>query len=622
MDKDKTADVVPRTPSGDFDVEAGTRRLIEILDKDKNGRVDAREIIDGIHNHPNKSEVIMLLRQHPDPEKALGVVQEDAKDLTTLKSRTPRTNARMQSLREELSAFKGSLEAMHSKKGKQVPNKLNKHKSLMEILDKDGNGHVDAHELISMIREHPMADEVIDMVSKMHDPKHALGVIKAPSKYRRRSVLVSELHSAKMHLKHTRKRLGTLQQSAKESEDLREQLAELKRMQQELKKKKMSKDNAAQSVKKSKASQSLKKSDASQSLSGDESESDDESDSSSSVGPSEGGESMKITRNVDRSDTLLKSPPNTSPSTNRASAIELTLQKHTEELTQHVKRLPAWREGTWDSTKSAEQSQKSDASESELKQLLSPSNHVFIGLWHRTKSILGAWPLCLCGSLASRPNSNDQKVHLGNYDSASGVVWRFVPIATASPDTGKLNTSTNSIRYEEYQEESIHALIECVDHADFAELDSGLKGHRLFLTSSLTLTNDFTKAANWTVSPYHHGAFRNGPGDISVYITLSKWDISLSSTSKKQKVESRGRLHKGRDDRGELVLCAKASTKEVMLVSSSKLSRHDPKTGLFLYDEAWELTPDAEAPIKESMKEVDGIIPLEKYLDDSFAVLA
>ena len=70
----------PRLPSGEFDVEAGTRRLLDILDEDRNGKVDAREIIDALHSHPDKEEIISLLRLHPDPEKALGIAGRDSEE--------------------------------------------------------------------------------------------------------------------------------------------------------------------------------------------------------------------------------------------------------------------------------------------------------------------------------------------------------------------------------------------------------------------------------------------------------------------------------------------------------------------------------------------------------------
>ena len=106
----------------------------------------------------------------------------------------------------------------------------------MEALDTDKNGEIDAHELITMIREHPEADQLIDMVRGMEDPNFSLGVVKAPSKYRRRSLLVQELVEAKKHLHHTRKRVSTLQTSKKDADALRKQLVEFQQQRLQLEK--------------------------------------------------------------------------------------------------------------------------------------------------------------------------------------------------------------------------------------------------------------------------------------------------------------------------------------------------------------------------------------------------
>ena len=85
-------------------------------------------------------------------------------------------------------------------------------------------------------------------------------------------------------------------------------------------------------------------------------------------------------------------PHEYSPSSNRStapvSALEKTLRKHTEDLGYQVKKLPALDGDTWKSSMSSDKFHDEDAAMSGLSQLLSPANHVVIGLWHRTKSTL------------------------------------------------------------------------------------------------------------------------------------------------------------------------------------------------------------------------------------------
>jgi hypothetical protein len=667
---------VPRRASGEFDEVAGTRRLLDILDEDRNGKVDAREIIDALHSHPNKEEIISLLRLHPDPEKALGITSADAEDETELLlaedepggppggAPTPTDHKgrkglqKFASLKLELEHAKGTLAAhtanqkktSGAKKRPQPRRRLSvvdRNSLLMAALDTDNNGHVDAHELITMIREHPEADQLIDMLSKMPDPKFALGVVKAPSKYRRRSLLVQELNDAKKHLHHTRKRVSTLQTNKQDAQALRDQLVEFKRQHDQLK-------NDRNNLQKRRAGLSTMQDD----------DSDDESGSdASSLSDSGDDQQLRITRNTNMAGASTD-PGDAGATTTTASermagaahtsALELTLRKHTAEVMQQARKIPVLAVHTWGAVTTTGHSgfkigADADTPPSELSQLLSPSNHVFIGLWHRTKSTLGAWPLCLSASLASGDLLRGVKVGLGSFDHSSGVVWRFVEVSSLDAAKPRVDRNTND-KYgrnqhgngEEELRETIRTFIECVDHYDFQNNNNNIsassggdrsvvENQRLFLTSELTLVPDFTQAATWNVTPYEHGNFRDGPGDVSVQIALAEWGVtgkttgrgrphvSPSSSSSSSINENWGR--RGSGDTGAaqgMVLCAKSATKEVMLVSSSKLAQSDPKTGLFLYDVAWELTPDAEAPMKEGMSAADDVIPLENYLDGRF----
>ena len=210
-----------------------------------------------------------------------------------------------------------------------------------------------------------------------------------------------------------------------------------------------------------------------------------------------------------------------------------------------------------------------------------------------------------------------------SFDQSSGVVWRFVEVSSLD---GNLKTSSSQKDYNcTVHQDSIRAFIECVDHYDFRNEDfrsrdddlSSSKDHRFYLSSDLALVNDLTQAAAWTVSLYDHGNFRDGPGDISVQIALAEWGAgSMKMVDQRQLPTSlsgaRNRPSAGANER---VLCVKSSTKEVVLVPYANLGQSDPKTGLFLYDVAWELTPDAEAPTKEGMNATNDMIPLENYLE-------
>ena len=122
-------------------------------------------------------------------------------------------------------------------------------------------------------------------------------------------------------------------------------------------------------------------------------------------------------------------------------------------------------------------------------------------------------------------------------------------------------------------------------------------------TLLLTLVDDFTQAAAWHVTLYEHGNFRGGPGDVSVQIALAEWATigRLDEQGSPTHVARNARSGSGGGSQ-EMVLSVEASTKEPVLVPDSKLAKSDPKTGYFLYDVAWELTPDADAPMKEGMK--------------------
>ena len=632
---------VPRRPSGEFDEVAGTRRLLDILDEDRNGKVDAREIIDALHSHPNKEEIVSLLRLHPNPEKALGIAKADAEDEVALAAGeaniagppTPtdhkgrKGHHKFASLKLELEHAKGTLAAhkanqkvtgAQKKQSRRRLSMSDRNTILIEALDTDKNGHVDAHELITMIREHPNADKLIDMVSKMPDPKFSLGVVKAPSKYRRRSLLVKELNDAKKHLHHTRKRVSTLQTNKIDAQALRDQLVAFKHQHEQLKK-------GSKQLKDSNVDLSL--------MDEDVAEESGDSDTSSSRDSDGDQEPVLITRNTvtTGNDGIATSTERDTPAT-RTSALEITLRKHTEDISQQIRKLPGLAGDTWGGTTSAgprdpRVPSDRDLLPSALEQLLSPSNHVFIGLWHRTKSTLGAWPLCLCASLATGELSGNVKVGLGNYDHSSGVVWRFVEASSLDASRSQANRQTDSGQSNSEEDRgTIRTFIECVDHYDFHNRkDPAVQKRRLFLTSELTLISDFTQAAAWSVTLHEHGNFRDGPGDVSVQISLADWGARGKMMGHGTHSDSSSSSRRGggpRNSRGigtkiEMVLCAKSATKEVVLVSSSELGKSDPKTGLFLYDVAWELTPDAEAPIREGMGTED-MIPLENYLDGRF----
>ena len=186
------------------------------------------------------------------------------------------------------------------------------------------------------------------------------------------------------------------------------------------------------------------------------SDSDQDNDSEAS--------NVLITRNTG-------SAPSTAEPTapRRASALEMSLRKHTEDVLQQARKISGLATDTW-GTKRTESSnnlpsgsvdlEDEAGASASLTQLLSPSNHVFIGLWHRTKSVLGAWPLCLSASISTRGLSQGVKVGVGSFDLSSGVV-RFVQVSSQDGIDGhqKVDDKPDAIR----------AFIECVDHYGFEE---------------------------------------------------------------------------------------------------------------------------------------------------------
>lgn len=112
----------------------------------------------------------------------------------------------------------------------------------------------------------------------------------------------------------------------------------------------------------------------------------------------------------------------------------------------------------------------------------------------------------------------------------------------------------------------------------------------------------------WRVEAYP--AFRNGPDDIAIMISLDSATL----------MGEPGAYAYGLADSSELVLCSHAEEKTLALIKRSRLNTADAMTGKYMYNIAWECTPDADAPLK-SISQRDEM-PLDRYIDDPlFSVL-
>ena len=493
------------------DVPAATHRLLEALDLDRNGKVDALEIIEMIQHNPDAEELIQLLRTHPNPEKALNI--------QPTKPTLDRKGSTLSRAQQELDHYKQSLDT-HTKRKKSSGNLLgsaaaastgkandaaaaasaldSKTSRLMRALDKDHDGHVDAHELIQMIREHSdEAAETLQLIKEHPDPAHALGCITAPRKYRRRSHLMETLKDAKAQLNATRrnvKRLSTLQTDEEKAKVLRRKLAAYH-------------DN-------------LK--------SGDVKEDDEDDENSDSE--EDGG----VVKNYDDDDD--DDDDDGQKDTAPVSKIELTLRAHTRSVRTKV--------GC--GHLGVEQKESGGS----LASLVRTDNHVFLGVWKRTLSTPGAWPTCLCGSGAG--GGKRARVAISSFDASNGVVWRFVlgedgehggsSRGSSGGGGGRRNNSSQGNEVD--QEKGFKAYLECTDHANES---------RLFLSNDLTLVDSMSEAVQWRVRSCPDGSFRHGPEDVAVTMSLAA----------------------GFDGAEERYLCVEAQSGEVALVDENYMDDYE-----------------------------------------------
>ena len=543
---------------------AATKRLLDALDADRNGRVDAREIIEMIQRHDDAEELIGLLRTHPDPEGALGIHRA-----------VPHSQG-LTHVQQELKHAKQSLETHLKRKGGGSagmagydPNITSR---LMRALDENHDGHVDAHELIQMIREHPRASEILSMIKEHPDPVHALGISRAPHKYRRRSELRKMLDEHKSQLHSTRLRVNTLQVGEIESAKLRRSLSLF--------------------------SNGLPANANSSETDTDSDEQEQEEDEVAEQGDDAGVWRPRAPADGDTAGTGAAGgsgsdddAPTSRVLTVRPSEMEVALQAHTKSVLDTLRNVPGMAPVP-----------KLGADEGRpVSSLLGPNTHVFLGVWKRTTThaMPGALPLCLCGMTAS---SSEKRVITSSYDSSSGVVWRFVSGATQEQQESDVD-ETGGFR----------AYLECTDHPDYsqeaeqhqqqarAQQDAGAQtdaraAPRLFLARNLTLVSSISEAATWRVRPCPDGSFRHGPADVTVIISL---DSALGGSG----VE-------------EMYLCVNGKSGQVALVEEDR--KDDYVDGYPVWDVAWEATPDDDDATAAAagilMAGVD--VPFESYMED------
>ena len=537
------------------EVTAATKRLLDILDLDRNGKVDAREIIEMIQHHEDAEECINLLRSHPNPETALNI-QPTLKRIPTALS----------GVKAELDYMKSSLTAHQNRKSTTVadtgtndPKPLARKTSrLMRALDMDHNGHIDAHELIQMIREHSEeASETLRLIKEHPDPANALGCA-PPRQYRRKSHLMATLLEAKMKLKQTRhnvKRMSTLK-TEEEEQILRRKLTAFSESMQH----------------------------------GAEDGSDDDDD--------DDGEQVNTYQD---SDVLV---PVTA--SNKVSKVELALREHTRK----VREMVCSKVGTTISAQNSGNSSSSSSSSEDnrdsgpsLSSLLNPNNHVFMGLCRRTpRTTFAALPLCLSGAAGIRTGGGlrsggggrsgrseaTNTVGLSSFDTSCGVVWRFIRqfdsdespedvVHVLDSNTKNGNNPTNFDGFDAY--------LECTDHQMYLygqdREEVGQTKRRFFLARDLTLVNFISEAARWHVRICPAGNFRNGPKDVAVTLALLPTFVGEVSNTNE-----------------ELYLCVEGKSGQVCLIKGCYMDDFD--NGLYIYDNAWEATMDADGPTNEA----------------------
>ena len=267
----------------------------------------------------------------------------------------------------------------------------------------------------------------------------------------------------------------------------------------------------------------------------------------------------------------------------------------------------------------------------DLSSLLHSGTGVFLGVWRRTEYSEGEWPLCMSGS-------NPGACGLEPFDASHGIVWRFVNAMHGDKDQADELALARSYPNGQ-QKKTFLARLECIDHkkssTEFRRRSEGTHDEpqrsvrfsqevspnpsshhnklgfhtsRAFLSQNLQLVSSPQAAAVWRVETYP--AFRNGPEDVAIMISLDSATL----------MGEPGAFAYGLADSNELVLCSHAEEKTLVLVKRSRLNTADAITGKYMYNVAWECTPDADAPLKAISQSDE--MPLDRYIDDPlFSVL-
>lgn len=263
------------------------------------------------------------------------------------------------------------------------------------------------------------------------------------------------------------------------------------------------------------------------------------------------------------------------------TSLEETLREHTRDVMKRVRQVP----GLGFNANTNEDVEDVMTQNKSLIDLFRPSNHVFLGIWQRTTYISGAWPLVLSGV-------NTAHVGLSGYDSPSGVVWRFV-----KPEQKNINSSSNGSNSSDTGSDNVssyNAYLELVDHPLYRSGEQ-----HLYLSRDLSLVSSKMEAALFLIERVK--PFRNGPADHAIRLSI---DGGFTSTG----------------DGARLVLCttggkSSGGSGEVLFVHSDRLNSMN-SDGTYLYNIAFETTPDSDATVQMEMEKDD--VPIESYLDYTF----